>query len=96
MEIKNRFILGAMIVGIISVYFDFYFYLFNKPEYLINKAASKEVEAKFAYKDYKECKTIGYRDHRCNSFEAIYIEKLGESDEANARLEAEAIRRRHK
>ena len=43
---KNRLILGEMIVGIVSVYFNFHLYLFNKPEYLINKAASKEKKLK--------------------------------------------------
>ncbi|HFG1959398.1 TPA: hypothetical protein ACGF6D_003524 [Vibrio cholerae] len=91
---KNWIIIGGIAVVSVAMNFDFHLYLFDKPEYLIRRSAEKHVEAEFAYRDYKECKTIGYRDDRCNHFKALYVEKMGEYEQIQSQLDAEIIRNR--
>lgn len=92
---KNELIIGGIALVTVAIYFDIHLYLFDRPEYLIRRSAEKHVEAEFAYRDYKECKTIGYRDDRCNHFKALYIEKMGEYEQIQFQLDAEIIRNRN-
>lgn len=93
---RNGLIIGGIVLVSVTLYFDIHLYLFDRPEYLIRRSAEKHVEAQFAYRDYKECKTVGYRDHRCNHFKALYIEKMGEYEQTQSQLDAEIIRNRRK
>ena len=69
-------------------------YLFDRPQYLIRRAAEKCTAAEMAKADYHVCRTVGYRDERCEYFGALYIERAGECEAADAAVDAEAYRRR--
>lgn len=94
METRTKLIVAAIVLAVVALAFDWHLYLFDRPKYLIRKSAKKCAVAEMANADYYNCKTVGYRDKRCEFLRATYIEKAGDCYAARAALEAEAYRRR--
>ena len=94
MESRTKIIVACIVLGILALMFDWHLYLFDRAEYLVRRAAEKCTEATMARSDLHVCRTVGYRDQRCDYLKAYYIEKFGECEAAEAALDAEAIRRR--
>ena len=86
--------LTVVALAVVALLFDWHLYLFDRPEYLIRRAAEKCVAAEMAVADYNECRTVGYRDKRCEYFRALYVERHGECAAAHAAVDAEGYRRR--
>lgn len=94
METRTKLILATAVLAVLTITFDWHLYLFDRPKYLIRKSVQKCVSAEMANTDYYECKTVGFRDKRCEYFRATYIEKAGECEAAQAALDAEVYRHR--
>ncbi len=94
MSKKEKVIVAVVLLTLMMFAFDLHMYIFDRPSYLIKKASNIYVEAQVDYKDYRACRKSGYKDHRCNYLKASYLEKMGEYDQIQALLYAEAVRNR--
>ena len=86
---------GALIAFIVlALALDWNLYLFDRLQYLNRRAVEICTAAKMTTADYHECKTVGYRDKRCELLKALFVEQTGECLAAEAAIDAEEIRRR--
>jgi hypothetical protein len=73
--------LAVVALAVVALLFDWHLYLFDRPEYLIRRAAEKCVAAEMAAADYNECKPLDIGTSAANIFELFMS-----SDMANAQL----------
>ena len=88
MEKKYYIIYASVLFIILAVQLDWDLFLFDRTAYLEQQLGNKCADADITKGNYRSCKTQGYKDERCEYFQASYIKKEGECYAAESALEA--------
>ena len=64
--------------------------IFDPGKYWVEKAAEICTDAQLECQDYRECRTTGYRDKRCNSLKKSCKAMKSDCNEARERYRSEA------